>query len=210
MSSLVLDQYAPLLVDKIKQESGDMAFPIWLLVNPRYPAIHHHIWTPILEQIQDRVYRKLHARIDTKKIFIKNVASQIGLVSNTTNSSAEERAKEIVVFRESVSECQPKILITFGTITYEFVRRVFECRHEIGPQYWSTTNLGDEFERSIANFNITQTNRIPLLSRVKKSGQSIEDRNYFSWEDNENYFRETGRKIADRIIENKDSLKIWI
>lgn len=194
----------------MKQESGDESYPIWLLVNPKYPGAIYDIWTPILYEIQDRVYRKLHARIDTENIFIKSAVSDIGIVRNSSNWWAAEVAKEEVMLRESVREHQPKILITFGTITYEFVRRVFEIRPEKGPKYWSTTNLEDEFERSIANFDINQTNRIPLPSRVMKSGKFIEDRNYFSWNDNESYFREVATRIADRIIENKDSLKIWI
>jgi hypothetical protein len=194
----------------MKKEFGDRAYPIWLLVNPKYPAVRHDIWTPILDEIQDKVYRKLHTRIDTEKIYIKNAVSDIGIVRNTANWWAAEVAKEIVTLKESVLEHQPKIIITFGTITYELVRRVFEIRPVNGPKYWSTTNLGDEFERSISNFDINQTNRIPLLRRVMKSGRFIEDHNYFSWEDNENYFRDVGTKIADKIIENKDSLKIWI
>ncbi|HEY8908825.1 MAG TPA: hypothetical protein VIM51_00870 [Desulfosporosinus sp.] len=209
MSSLVLNNYSP-LVDRRKKESGDKSFPIWLLVNPNYPAIRHNIWTPILEEIQDKVYRKLHTRIDTDNILIKNAVSDIGEVPNSLNYGAKEVAKEIVTLRESVLKLQPKIIITFGTITYEFVRRVFELRHEKGPKYWSTTNLGDEFERSIANFDINQTNRIPLLSRVMKSGKFIEERNYSCWRDSGNYFRDVGTKIADKIIENKDSLNIWI
>lgn len=209
MSSLVLNKYSP-LVDRMKQESGDRSSPIWLLVNPKFPAARHDIWAPILDEIQDKVYRKLHTRIDTGNIFIKNAVSDIGIVPNTANWWAAEVAKEIVTLRESVLEHQPKILITFGTITYEFVRRVFDIRPEKGPKYWSTTNLGNEFERSIANFDINQTNMIPLLRRVMKSGKLIEDRNYSSWEDSENYFRDVGTKIADRIIENKDNLKIWI
>lgn len=207
MSNLVLNNYSP-LVDKIRNESGDRSYPIWLLVNPKDLAVRHNIWTPILEEIQDKVYRKLQTRIDTKNIFIKNAVSDIGLVPN--NRGAADVAKEIVKLREIVLEYQPKILITFGTITYEFVKRVFEVSNEKGPKYWSTTNLGDEFERSIVNFDINQANRIPLLSRVIKSGRFIEDRNYFSWKESENYFRDVGTKIADKIIENKDSLKIWI
>lgn len=209
MSSLALNKYSP-LVDSMKQESGDRSYPIWLLVNPKYPDARLDIWAPILDEIQDKVYRKLHKRIDTENIFIKNAVSDIGIVSNTASWSAAEVAKEIVMLRESVLEHQPKIVITFGTITYELVKRVFEIRPEKGHKYWSTTNLGDEFERSIANFDINHTNRIPLLRRVMKSGKFIEDTNYSSWEDRENYFRDVGTKIADRIIENKDSLKIWI
>jgi len=202
LSSLVLNNYST-FVDRMKKESGDRSCPIWLLVNPKYPADIYDIWALIMYEIQDKVYRKLHARIDSRNIFIKNAVSDIGRVPNT--SIEAEVAKEIVMLRESVLEHQPKLLITFGTITNEFVRRVFDIRPENGPKYWSTSNLGDEFERSIANFDITRTNWIPLIRRVTKSGKNIKD-----WEDSENYYHDVATKIADRIIENKDSLKIWI
>jgi len=210
LSSLVLDEYSQLLVEGIKNTAGVMSSPIWLLANPKYAAARHYIWTPILEEIQDKVYRTLHARIDTENIYIKNVASDIGIVSNSRNCGAEERTKEILIFRKIVRECQPKILITFGNITYEFVRRVLELRPENGPQYWSSTNLGNEFERSIVDFDINRINVIPIHCRVMKSGKLFGDRNHSSWRGIENYFHDIGSKIADRIIENKDSLKIWI
>ena len=224
LSNLARNKYSP-SVDIRKKESGDRSYPIWLLVNPKYPADRHDIWAPILDEIQDRVYRKLNTRIDTENILIKNTVSDIKIVPRTVNHCASEEAEtvdevdeaeeaeeaeEIVKLRESVLVHQPKILITFGTMTYEFVKRVFDRRPEQGPKYWSTTNLEDEFERSIANFDIKQTNSIPLLRRIMKSGKFHEDHNYFSWEENEHYFRDVGAKIADRIIENKDSLKIWI
>lgn len=209
MSSLALNKYSP-LIDRTKEESGDRSCPIWLLVNPKYPDVREDIWSPILDEIQDKVYRKLHARINTRNIFIKNAVSDIGIVSKTANLWAAEIAEEIAMLRESILEHQPKIIITFGTVTNELVKRVFEIRPEKGPKYWSTTNLSDEFERSIANFDINQINRIPLLNRVSKSDRFIEERNYFSCEDSETYFRDVGSKMADRIIENKDSLKIWI
>ena len=209
MSSLVLNNYLP-LDNRMKQESGDKTYPIWLLVNPKYPTAIYDIWNPILYEMQDKVYRKLHARIDTNNIFMKNAVSDIGIVRRSSNWWTAEVAKEEVILRESVCEYKPKILITFGISTYEFVRRVCEMKPVEGPRYWSTTNLGEELERSIANFDINQTNRIPLPSRVMTSDKFLEDRNDFSWSDNESYLRDIGSKIANRIIENKDSLKIWI
>jgi len=202
--SLVLNNYSN-FVDNMKRESGDKSCPIWLFVNPKYPADTCDIWAPIMYKIQDQVYRKLNARIDSKNIFIKNVVSDIGRFSNTSNYCEAEVAKEIVMLRESVLEHQPKLLITFGPITNEFVRRVFDKRPENGPKYWRTTNLRDEFERSIANFDINRTNWIPLVRGVTKSGKIIKD-----WEDSENFYHTFATKIADIIIENKDSLKIWI
>ena len=204
LSNLVLNNYST-FVDRVKKESGDRACPIWLLVNPKYPDDICDIWTPIICEIQDKVYRKLHARIDSGNIFIMNAVNNIGRVPNTSNYWVAEVAEEIVTLRESVLEHKPKIIITFGALTNEFVRRVIDIRPENGPKYWSSTKLGDEFERSIANFDINQTNWIPIVRGVTKSGKTIKD-----WEDSGNFYRDVATKIADRIIENKDSLKIWI
>lgn len=189
----------------MKKESGDSSCPIWLLVNPKYPNDICDIWTPVMYEIQDKVFHKLNTRIDSANIYILNAVSNIGRVPDTSNYGLTEVAEEIVTLRKSVLEHQPKILITFGTITNELVRRVIDNRPEKGPKYWNTSNIGNEFERSIANFDINRTNWIPLVRGVTKSGRVIKD-----WEDSGNFYRDMASKIADRIIENKDALKIWI
>lgn len=205
LSNLALNSYSP-QYDRMTEESGDKNSPIWLLINRKYPYVRQEIWTPILYEIQDNVFRKLHTQIETKNIFIKQTISDIGLVPSAINRW--DVAKEIESLRDSVLEYQPKILITFGLTTYEFVKRVFEIRSEKGPKYWNTTNLEEEFEMAIKNFDINGTNRIPLPRRVMNSGNFIEDPE--DWEYGENYLREVGQKLAARIIENKDSLNIWI
>ncbi|TGE35068.1 hypothetical protein E4K67_27100 [Desulfosporosinus fructosivorans] len=203
MSSSVLNNYSTYVVDKMKIVSGNKDCPIWLLVNPKHYHDIHDIWALIMYEIQDKVYRKLHARIDSRNIFMMSAFSDIGRVPNALIEA--EVAKEIVMLRKSILEHQPKLLITFGTITNEFVRRVFDITPNNGPKYWSTSNLGDEFERSIANFDISRTNWIPLIRRATKSYKHNKD-----WTDNESHYHDVATKIADRIIENKDSLKIWI
>ena len=205
MSSLLLNKCSP-LDDKMKKEPENTSYPIWLVVNPKYPAVRNDIWTPILDEIQDKVYRTLHIRIDTETIFIKNAVSDLGILPYTLNWWAVELDKEIVMFRESVLKHQPKILFTIGAFPYEFVRRAYEIKPIKGPKYWSNANLEDEFEQSIANFDINLTNRIPLLRRVITSG----NRNYASLKKCENYFHDVGTKIADKILKNKENLKIWI
>lgn len=204
LSSLVLNNN-PVFVDRTHKESGNKSCPIWILVNPKYPNDIYDIWTPILYEIQDVVYRKLQARIDRENIFVMNAVSDIGRVTNTSSSRSAEVAKEAVMLRESILEHQPKILITFGTITNEFVRRAFSKRPENGLDYWSTTNLGDEFERSITSFDATRPNWIPLIRRVTKSAKNLK-----KWEESEKYYHDVATKLAEKIIENKDSLKIWI
>lgn len=205
MSSMLLNSNS-IYVERMKKESGDRECPIWLIVNPKYPNDIYNIWTPILYEIQDLVYRKLQARINRENIFIIQAVSDVGRVSNSSNYWIGETAKEIVTLRENILKYQPRLLITFGSITNEFVRRIFApARPENGPKYWNTSNLEDEFERSITNFDITRTNWIPLLRPVSKNGRVMKD-----WEDSENYYQEVATKLAERIIENKDKLKIWI
>lgn len=202
MSRVLLNNYST-FVDSIKPESGDKSCPIWLLVNPKYPEDTTNIWSPILYEIQDMVYRKLHARINNRNIFVSHAVSDIVRVPSTSINA--EVANNIEVLRESVFEHQPKLIFTFGAITNEFVRRIFYRKPENGSKYWSTSNLGDEFERSIANFDISQINWIPLVRRIPKTCKNLKD-----WEESNNYYRDVAAKIAAKIIENKDSLKIWI
>ena len=205
MPNLTLNNHIS-LDTTINREAGDRAYPIWLLVNPKHPAIRHIIWTPALAEIQDKVFRETHTRIDTSNLYIRNAVCDSRIVPDTLNWWEAEVIKEIELFREIVLEHQPKILISFGAFPFEFLRRVYEIKPEKVPKYWGTSNLGDEFERSIENFDITKTNRIPLLRRVISSGKFIEDHDLII----ENYFHYVGTKIAEKLIENKNSLDIWI
>lgn len=203
MGSVVLNDYSS-SSQKMIRESGDQSSPIWLLVNSKYPNDVFDIWTPILYEIQDRVYRKLHGRIDRGRIYIMYASSNIGRVSVSSKPLPAEAATEIAELRKSVLEHQPKLLITFGTITNELVQRVFAQQGEDGSNYWKSTNLDEEFQRSITNFDINRTNWIPLLRKVK-GWKNLQD-----WEESERYFREAAIKIADKIIENKENLKLWL
>lgn len=75
------------------RETGDPHFPIWLLgdsnprnwenhlktpLDPRHPA-RHNIWTPILDEIQDRLFRRLRMRLDTSKMYIRNAIEDVRL-----------------------------------------------------------------------------------------------------------------------------------
>lgn len=206
LSGFARDKYIPLVV----RDLGNLNYPIWLLINPKYPAVVSDIWGHVLDEIQDKVYRELHARIDTTNIYIRSVVSDCGIVPNTLNWWGNEVATEIKLFKEIILEHNPKMLISFGAFPYEFVRRAFEIKPEKGPKYWGASILKGEFERSLKNFDIIQTNMIPLLRRVIPSDKSIESYDYFSGNDSQRYFQDVGTKIAEKIIQNKDSLDIWM
>jgi len=205
MSGLTLEKYIPLVGDT-KREWGDRNYPIWLLVNPKHPSVRHNIWTPVLAEVQDKIFREIHTRVDTSNMYVRNVVSDCRVVPNTLNWWEAEVTTEIEMFRELVLEHKPKMLISFGAFPYEFLRRVYEIKPEKGPKYWGNSYLGDEFVKAIEDFDINKTNMVPLLRRVMASGKFIEDHNSIG----ENYFQYIGTKIAGKLIENKDSLNVWI
>ena len=194
----------------MKIELGKRTYPIWLLINPKYPDVRYDIWRPVLDEIQDRVFRELQTRIDTSNIYIKSAVDDIGIVPNTLNWWAKEVAKEIELFRKLVREHRPKMLVTFGAFPFEFARRVNEVKPEKGPKAWSSMILRNEFDKSMENFDINETNTIPLLRRVLTTDKYIETHNYMSLTDRETYFQHVGTKIAEKIIKNKSNLDIWI
>ncbi|WP_243454651.1 hypothetical protein [Desulfosporosinus fructosivorans] len=194
----------------MKQELGKRNYPIWLIINPKYPAVRHDIWRPVLDEIQDRVFREFQTRIETSDIYIRSAVNDGGIVPNTLNWWGREVAKEIEFYREIVQEHKPKMIISFGAFPYEFTRRVFEVKPEKGPKAWSSSIIQDEFEKAIENFDINQINRIPLLRRVIATDKFIENRNFLSRTDRETYFQHVGAKIAEKIIENKGNMDIWI
>ena len=119
-------------------------------------------------------------------------------------------ADEIELFREIAQEYKPKMLISFGAFPFEFLRRAYEINPQKGPKAWGTSILRDEFNKSMDNFDINSTNRIPILRRVVTSENQRGNLNFVSRTERETYFQHVGTKIAEKIIENKDTLDIWI
>ncbi len=193
----------------MKRESGEKSSPIWIINNPKHP-ISHDNWTPVLDEIQDKVYRKLNTRIESSDIYFRNAVRDISIVPNTLNWWGPDVCKEIELFREIATEYKPIILLSFGAFAFEFLRRVYEIKPEKGPKAWSNSNLGEEFEKSMENFDINKINMIPLLHRVGSSASFIDTDNYFWRKDGENYYRYVGTRLAEKIIQNKDRFDIWI
>ncbi|MGC7872167.1 hypothetical protein ACPUYX_11630 [Desulfosporosinus sp. SYSU MS00001] len=195
------------LVDKIKRESGEKTYPIWLIFNPKHPVVSNYIWVPVLTEIQDKIFRELHTRINTVDIYKRNIVTDIDIIPMTAKWWDDKVNVEINNFRDIALEYNPKIIISFGAFPYEFLRRVYGIEPEKGPKSWTNSNLEVEFEKSIKSFDINKTNTIPLLRRMSSTRKYKEEQNqnYF-----EKYIHYVSTKIAAKIIENKNYLNIWI
>jgi hypothetical protein len=209
----------------MEREDGNKKFPIWLLgdsnpknwqnalVKPldwRHPA-RHNIWTPILEVIQDRVYRKCRARVEMSSVYIRNAIADPGdkPVNNDTSWSLVVQ-QEVGILGTLIDQYRPTILLTFGAFAFEFARRTQGEEPQKAFGKWTTDNLGQEFESRVAKLKPGNTNVLPLLHTSISRGRFIESHDYFSKRKGGNYFEFAGVALADKLLEYQDQLQIWV
>ena len=75
---------------------------------------------------------------------------------------------------------------------------------------WGAENLGDEFRKRISQLDVRETTIIPLLHVSIARGRYIRSHDLFTNEKGCNYFKFVGRTIAQKLLENRDKLNIWI
>ena len=207
------------------REIGSRNFPLWLLgdsnpknwgdalespLDPRHPA-RHSIWTPIVDVIQDKVYRNSRLRMDTSEFFIRNA---IGDPKNKPAGNQvawpEPVREEILYFRSLAKQYLPKAIFCFGAFSYEFARRVMIETHEYPHGHRGARRLGEDFRRRVAQFNPNRTAIFPLLHVTIARGKFIQSHQYFTDQPNGNYFDHVGSILADLFITYNDELRIWI
>jgi hypothetical protein len=205
----------------MEREVGNQKFKIWLLgdsepknwqailntpFDPRHP-IRHNIWTPIIDLIQDELFRNCQKRIDTNEIFIRNAVDDPCKKPNDNLENwdnNDDLKKEITEYKNIVEQNKPIIIFSFGSFSYEFARRCLNELQEKNYKYWNTEKLGEEFRERVSSFDINKTNIIPLLHRSIAGGKFIESHNYFCNENKKdaNYFEYTSNEIAKLIEKN--------
>ncbi len=207
------------------KEIGSKDFPIWLLgdsnpenwtsdletpLDPRHPA-RHSIWTPILEVIQDKVYRRARLRVDTANIYIRNAIEnpQDKPFSNSI-SWPTSVLKEINEMRSSVACFKPVFIFCFGQFAYEFGRRISGESPEYAHGHWGARKLGEEFRNRIKHFECGHMNTFPLLHVSIARGKFMQSHEYFCNYMGSNYFEFVGNHLADILLTHQARLNIWI
>lgn len=209
----------------MKKEAGDRNSEIWLLgdsnpknwqavleapFDPRHPA-RHSIWTPVLEAIQDRVFREYRDRVDTSSIYVRNAIED---PADKPRSNSVEwgtiAERELQGFREVVRENRPPMLISFGAFSFEFTRRALREEPKRSYCYWGARRLGHEFRQRVDQFDLAATNLFPLLHVSIARGRFVQSHDYFCNEEGANYFEFAGNLIARKLIEHRDKLRVWI
>ncbi len=207
------------------KDIGDKSFDIWLLgdsnpknwesvldspFDPRHPA-RHSIWTPVIDVIQDTVFREKHIRVDTRQLYIRNAIENPDYKPKSNiNDWSQIVNTEIYLLQDLISEYKPKIVFSFGAFAFEFGRRVLGDDPNRRYGYWGSKKLGSEFRLRIDHFDTTKTNLIPLLHVSIARGKFIQSHNYFCDKEGSNYFDYVGSTIASRFLGNEGNLDIWI
>jgi len=209
----------------MKKEVGDRRSEIWLLgdsnpknwqavletpFDPRHPA-RHSIWTPVLEVIQDRVFRECRSRVDTSSIYVRNAVEDPAEKPRSNCIQWEtDVEREVQEFQDLVREYRPGMLFSFGAFSFEFARRALDQEPKRSYGHWGARRLGQEFRQRINQFHLQATNLLPLLHVSIARGRFIQSHEYFCNQKGANYFEFVGSYIAQKLLEHCDELGVWI
>lgn len=208
----------------MQKTSGELASPIWLLgdsnpknweavldipLDPRHPA-RHSIWTPILDEIQDTVFRTSRKRVNTHNFYIQNaIEHPDDKPKGNAHNWSEAVTQEVNEFRVLINNYRPLLLLSFGSFACEFALRAMNQNPQ-PYKYWSTAKLGELFRKNLASFNSTKTNLFPLLHASIARVNFLQSHKVFCAEYGTNYFQYVGRSIAATLLEKAIDIPIWI
>lgn len=210
------------------REIGDPACPLWLLgdsnptawedklespLDPRHPA-RHSIVTPILDGVQDGLYRACGRRIETRGLYIRNAVT----AADSKPGGAEELWDEgvygqVVELRNLLEAKTPPIVLTFGAFSFEFARRAIGLEPAWRYGHWGTDELGKAFRAAIKQFDPDRINVFPLLHITIARGRFLQAHEYFTRIKGGNYFEFVSHQLADRLRAHWDSPRLerlWI
>jgi hypothetical protein len=102
------------------------------------------------------------------------------------------------------------MLFSFGAFAFEFARRALGEEPKQSHSYWGARDLGHEFRQRADQFDLSVTNLLPLLHVSIARGRFIQSHEYFCNQKSGNYFEFAGSRIAQKLIEHRNKLGVWI
>lgn len=208
----------------MEPETGCTCSPIWLIgdsppknwadvlsvpFDSRHPA-RHNVWTPIVDRIQERVYRDGRRRLDTSRLYVRNAVPDYRCKEVVVGRNWSGLTDETDEFGRLLNKHKPPVVFTFGAFVFEFVRR---SRRE-GPKraysYWSTKRLGDEFRRRVECFCPGRINVIPLLHVSIARRHFLKSHHYFTCDKKGNYFDHVADKVSALLTNCMSERDIWV
>jgi hypothetical protein len=208
----------------MRHESGIREFPIWLLGGSEEiklatqseseydpgPSPILGMWNPVISRIQNIIFKRIKKRIDELQIHIRNAIKDTDHFPNPVNKIWTPYLYNLLgEFRNLIEKHKPIILITFGAFPFEFARRALNEEETYPWDYWSSKRLGDEFRTRLENFDMKETNAIPLLHEIAQNETFEIKREQFCGSQKANYLDYVAGMVAEKILEFNKRLKIW-
>ncbi len=211
----------------MEKQTGDPRFPIWLIgdseperwykvlktpLDPRHPA-RHSIWTPILDCLQDDLFRQKRLRLNTRPLFIRNaVANSAEKPSKTEIDWSNALNNYVGLLGDDLQSNKPRLVLTFGSFACEFTRRACGLGNQAYGK-WDTKTLGNQFRNALENFDNTPITILPLLHA------SIARRAFMTAHagfvgaiggESPNYFEYVGAELYKLLSSKLADSNIWI
>ena len=208
----------------MERESGCKCSPIWLIgdsppehwkdklsvpLDSKHPS-RHDIWTPVVDGIQERVFRADRRRVDTSRLYLRNAVQNHKCKEATNSKEWSKLEKEIKEFRALLKQYNPTLVFTFGSFAFEFANRSLSIDEKKAYTYWSTKRLGEQFRRSVDKFSLNQMNVLPLLHVSIARGKFLESHEYLTCEKDGNCFDYVADKVSHLLLKHKDALHVWV
>ena len=208
----------------MERETGCRHWPIWLIgdsppknwkkelsvpFDSRHPA-RHNVWTPIVDGIQERVYRDGRRRFDTSRLYVRNAIHDYRCKEAARRKDWSRLSDETGELGRLLDKYEPSLVFTFGAFVFEFVRRSRGCDEERAYSYWSTKRLGKQFRHSLEHFDPDKVNVIPLLHASIARGKFLVSHKYFTCNKDRIYFDDLADKVSALLMNRMKERDIWV
>ena len=209
----------------MEPESGCRNSPIWLIgdsppdrwkdclsvpLDPRHPA-RHSIWTPIIDGIQERAFRRDRLRLDTCRIHVRNAVldrSHKAMAKGRDWSGLDRQIEEL---GRLLNKYRPRLVLTFGAFSYEFTKRSLKRGEDRAYSHWDTKRLGEEFRSGVETYSASDITLLPLLHASIARGKFLVSHRYFTQDHGGNYFDYVAEAVAGLLLCHRDDLsQLWV
>jgi hypothetical protein len=175
----------------------------------RHPTIHN-IWTSIIYKVQKNIYKEKGKIIDDDQFYIRNAIEQANMKPSQDDHLWNDKVvgqiksnyleSQMDAIKKLINKYEPKMVITFGSFSYEFIRRCYGLNSNPFGN-WNTKELKKQFISSITDDGII----VPLLHRSISMGHFLSSHRQFSHDTivnniNGNYFEFVSEKLCKTII----------
>lgn len=211
---------------------GSPEFPIWLIgdsppknwhedldvpLDPRHPA-RHNIWTPVLDQIQQTVFRD-GLRLDVRQLYVRNAVDSTELIPpKRAEWNWAALAPSIQTLGNDLKQHRPQLVLSFGAFACEMVCRARRAGLAVPCverkiDTWTTKELGVAFRQGVSQYDPAGINHLPLLHVSIARRHFLSAHAHFRSDSDKkkpNYFDYVGSELGELLLKHLKDKPIWL